>query len=230
MALPTIESPTFEVTIPGRNQVTKFRPFLVKEDKLLTLAAESGEVTEMVNACIQVVNNCSLGNVDAREMAMYQLQWTFLELRKRSIGGVQTYALTCGECKNKINYDMNIDDFEIRGTIESDRKEIKVNEQVSIILRYPKCLQQADLPQMSDADILRACMESIINGEESINPEDETVSDLDEFIDSLPLNVLEEAEEFFSGMPFLAHNIEFKCNRCGKDNIAIINGYEHFFA
>ena len=230
MALPIIDAPTFELNIPGRSTATVFRPFLVKEDKLLTLAAESGETSEMVNACIQVVNNCSLGEIDAKELAMYQLQWTFLELRKRSIGELQNYVLSCGGCKNKINYEMSVSEFEIKGDTESDRKEIKVNEDISLVIRYPKCTEQAEIADMSDAEILRVCMESITNGEENINPAEESAEELDDFIDSLPLSVVEEAEKFFTEMPFLAHNIEYTCKACNKENFVVINGYEHFFA
>ena len=83
MTLPIIDTPTFNLTIPGTKEEIKFRPFLVKEDKILTLASTSDELEDMVDACIQVVTNCSSGKLDAAKLAMYQLQWVFLELRKK---------------------------------------------------------------------------------------------------------------------------------------------------
>jgi len=229
MALPIIESPTFEVTIPGRNQVTTFRPFLVKEDKLLTLAAESGEHKEMVNACIQVVNNCSLENVDAREMAMYQLQWTFLEIRKRSVGELQSFSLTCGECNTVIPYELNVNEFKIEGNMTTDTKEIKISDEVSIVLKYPRCIDQDSISDMDDVEVIRSCLESINNGEETINPKDESIEALDVFIESLPVKVIQEAAEFFDSMPYLGHELTYKCKKCDKNNYILINGYEHFF-
>lgn len=229
MALPTIETPTFELKIPGRKDSITFRPFLVKEDKLLTLAAESGEIEDMVGACVQVVNNCAMGSLDAKDLAMYQLQWLFLELRKRSIGGIQNFTLTCGGCKEKVAYEMDVGEFKVMGDTSSDTKVIKLNKDLSFTLKYPSCSLQGQLPNMSDEEVIKTCMTSIVNGDETINPRDETADSLEEFIENLPIHVIKEAEEFFAEMPFLGHEITYKCKKCEKENFILINGYEHFF-
>lgn len=229
MALPIIDVPTFDLKIPGTKETVSFRPFLVKEDKLLTLASEGEDMAEMISACMQIVQNCSFGKVDPKKLAMYQLQWVFLELKKKSIGVVQNFSLKCGGCETVIPYEMNLDEFKVIGDSSSENKRIKVNNEVSFVLKYPSCELQGLLKDMTDVEVLQACLISIENGDEVINTKDESVEDLTQFIESLPLSVIEDAEVFFKDMPFIGHEVEYTCPKCSRENFILINGYEHFF-
>jgi len=123
MALPIIDVPTFDLKVPGIKEKIKFRPFLVKENKILTLAAASEIIEDMYSACCQVIENCSFGELNSKDLAMYQIQWIFIRLRSKSIGDTQSFILSCGKCENKINYDMNLSDFEIVGDYETSEKK-----------------------------------------------------------------------------------------------------------
>lgn len=229
MALPVIDSPTFELEIPGIENKYKFRPFLVKEDKLLTLASASEDFKEMVNACMQVVQNCCLDTLDVKNLAMYQLQWIFLKLKSKSIGDLQSFSLKCGSCDDILNYEMDINDFKIIGDTEKNEKIIKITESTGICLKYPSIELQASETELTDIDLLLNCIDYIYNEEEVIKPSEESPEEVLNFVESFPLDVYEEITVFFANIPTIGHTIEYDCRNCETKNRILINGYEHFF-
>tara|TARA_R110002153_G_scaffold227229_1_gene380005 strand:- start:2076 stop:2768 length:693 start_codon:yes stop_codon:yes gene_type:complete len=229
MALPTIDVPTFDIEIPGMKGKVKFRPFLVKENKILTLATASDSSEEMYNACCQVINNCSLGSIEAEKLAMFQIQFIFLKLREKSIGNTQEFTLKCGKCDEVINYTMDINEFELVGDPDVTEQKLEINGEVGIVLKYPSAEVQLSQKELSDTEILLNSIEYIYDGEEVIRPEEETAEEMVAFIDSLPVNILNEAAKFFTNIPTLIHKIEYTCVKCETKNKVMVNGYEHFF-
>jgi hypothetical protein len=229
MTLPTIDVPTFDIEIPGLKGKVKFRPFLVKENKILTLATASENSDEMYNACCQVIENCSLGKLEANKLAMFQIQFIFLKLREKSIGNTQEFTLKCGKCDDLINYTMDLNEFKLVGDPTVTEKKIEINSEVGIVLKYPSAEVQLAQKELSDTEILLNSIEYIYNGEEVIRPEEETVEEMIDFIDGLPVNILNEAADFFSKIPTLLHKIEYTCVKCETKNEVVVNGYEHFF-
>ena len=229
MALPVIDVPTFELNIPGISKPLKFRPFLVKEDKLLTLAVASEDYKEMFNTCKQVVNNCCMEDIDVNSLAMYQLQWTFLKLKERSIGSLQSFTLKCGGCEDLINYDMDINDFEIQGNTEESTKKIEINETTGFLLKYPSAELEIEEADLTDIELLINCIEYVYTDEEVTYPKDVETSELINFVEDLPLDVYQKSSDFFASLPVLTHEINYKCKKCENENAIIINGYEHFF-
>jgi hypothetical protein len=229
MALPAIDVPTFELTIPGIKNAQKFRPFLVKEDKLLTLAVAGEDVRDMLLACQQVVSNCCMGDIDVNSLAMYQLQWIFLRLKGKSIGNVQTFTLQCGGCQDRINYDMDIEDFVIQGNTEESIKKIEITDTTGIVLKYPSAEIEASESKLTDIDLLINCIEYVYDAEEVTYPKDVESSELLSFIESLPLDVYKQAADFFATLPVLTHQVDYECKKCETPNSISINWYEHFF-
>jgi len=229
MALPVIDVPTFELDVPGIKGKIKFRPFLVKENKILTLATASEETADMYSACCQVVENCSLGKIEAKSLAMYQLQWIFLQLRSKSVGNIQSFILSCGKCEGQINYDMDLTEFQVIGDPEIVEQKIELSEDTGIMLKYPSAEVQMNEKELTDIEILLNSIDYVYQGEEIIKPEEETIEEMIEFIDSLPISVLEEAAKFFQNIPSLIHKVDYTCTECDTKNTTVINGYEHFF-
>ena len=125
---------------------------------------------------------------------------------------------------------MDISNFKVMGNTESDSLKIKINDDIILLLKYPRCELQSKLSEMTDVEIIKECLDRIYVGdEEVILPKEESPEELEEFIESLPLSILREAEEFYSTMPFLGHQIDYTCKNCNKENFILINGYEHFF-
>lgn len=229
MALPIIDVPTFELEIPGIDKKFKFRPFLVKENKILTLAGASEDVQEMFSACCQIITNCSYGKVDCSKLAMYQIQWLFLQLRSKSIGTTQSFTLKCGNCQDSINYEMEIDAFEIIGNKDRTQLKLEINETVGMLIKYPTAELQMKLEELDDTEILIKCIDHIYDGDGIVKPEDETKEEMIEFIDNLPIELIEKASSFFAELPSLAHKVEYTCQECETKNEIVINGYDNFF-
>lgn len=229
MALPKVTVPEFELEIPGIKEKATFRPFLVKEHKLLTLALESGEIPDQVSAIKQVIKNCCNGKLKVEDLALYQLQWIFLKLKSKSVGDTQAFVLTCGGCQNKINYDMNLNDFEIAGNIEESSKKIELSADSGIVFKYPSASVQANSGNMKDEEVVYSCIDYIYDSEEVTRPEDISKEELMEWLDELPMNITEKIGNFFENIPALGHKVEYTCNECNTNNVVSINGYEHFF-
>ena len=229
MALPIIDVPTFNVEIPGIKGSIRFRPFLVKENKILTLASASENVEEMYDACCQVISNCSFGTVDAESLAMFQLQSVFIKLREKSIGNTQEFVLKCGKCEDSLSYNMDLTEFKLAGDPSVQEKKIELDDSVGIMLKYPSAKVQLTQDELSDTDILLNSIDYIYNGEDIIKPEEETAEEMIEFIDNLSMSALDEAAQFFQKIPTLIHKINYKCTKCETENNIVINGYDHFF-
>jgi len=228
MALPRIDVPKFEVTLPGTTDIIKCRPFLVRESKILTLAVESEDKVGMLSACKQVVENCTEG-LDVENLPLHKLQWLFLKLREKSVGEIQGLELMCGSCQTIVNYDMKINDFDFIGNIESETKKILINESAGFVLKYPSPEIQMKMEKMNESEILSSCIEYIFDDEEITRPNNDNIEEIVDFLESLTLEKYREAEEFLASLPTIANEVAWDCNNCKKHNVIVINGYEHFF-
>ena len=228
MALPILETPTFELTIPSTKETFKFRPFLVKEEKLLMLAAESGEFKGMVEACQQVVTNCSFGEIDGANQTMFDLQYLFINVRKESVGETQDFTLTCGGCQKQTPYQLNLSDMEVKGLDEVGNNKIGITDNMGLVLRYPSSSILAET-ELNDYDVIAGCIDYVYTEEETISTKDESKEEIGNFIDSLPISAMNEIREYFDTMPLVEYVVDYKCKDCGHENKISINGAEHFF-
>jgi len=227
--LPKIETPLFDFSIPSTGEVKKFRPFLVKEEKVLMLASEGGEYKDMISACEQVVSNCCLEEIDVENLSIFDLQHLFMRLKEKSTGETQDFQLICGGCKETMKYTLQLSDVQVQGLEEAPEKIIKINEDVAIELQYPNAKVILDTDETDDTAIVHHCLVKVFNGEEVLQIKDETPENIVEFIDNLPLDVFEKIQSFFNKMPRVEHIVEYACPSCGFENRISINGYEHFF-
>ncbi len=229
--LPKIETPTFDFNIPSTGEVKKFRPFLVKEEKVLMLASEGGEYKDMISACEQVVSNCSLEELDVDKLTVFDLQHLFMRLKEKSTGETQDFTLICGGCKEQINYSLQLADVKVQGLDDIPDNIIKINDDVAIELQYPNARVIMEANEEDDTAIVKHCLVKVYNQEEVLQVKDESTEHIEEFIDNLPLDVFEKVQSFFNKMPRVEHLVEYKCHNeeCGFENRISINGYEHFF-
>jgi hypothetical protein len=230
MGLPTIETPTFKLEIPSSKKEMKFRPFLVKEEKILTLASEAGDASEMVEACQQVVSNCSFGELDVEEIPMFDLQWIFLQLRSKSVSELQEFNLICGHCSANLPWQVNLNDFKLVGLEEEANRKIEIDDKNGIVLKYPSAKTMGKAESLQDDELILECVECIYSEDEVWEAKDIDYKELIEYIDNMPVNTLSKVKEFFENVPLLGHTIDFKCPKCEGQNSVNINGYEHFFA
>ena len=135
--LPKIDTPIFSFTQPSTGKDIRFRPFVVKEEKILMLANDGGEPADMVQAAQQVVQNCCVDDIDVREFTLFDLQYLFIKIKSKSTGEIQSYNLGCGKCKEKVGYDLNLDDLKVTGLDDDVESFVKVSETVGIQLKWP---------------------------------------------------------------------------------------------
>ena len=231
MALPKIDTPIHEGIVASTGQKVRFRPFKVKEEKILMLAAEGGEYAEMVNACAQIVGNCC-EEVEAFTLPLFDLQDLFLQIRSQSHGANADFRLYCGneECNEILNYTMDLKEFKITGLEDRPDSLIKVpGEEMAIKLRYPGADVGALIDKMQDVEVISKCIEYVADGEETFSMQEESEEEITRFVEDLPLDTFNEIRAFFDKMPMLEHEVEWCCKACGNENKVQINGYDHFF-
>lgn len=225
--LPKIDTPIFSFTQPSTGKDIRVRPFVVKEEKILMLANDGGEPADMVQAAQQVVQNCCIDDVDVKEFTLFDLQYLFIKIKGKSTGEIQSYNLGCGKCNEKVGYDLNLDELQVSGLDEDVESFVKVSDTVGIQLKWPTA--ELVLAGQDDSTIVAMCIDHVIDGEEVLDIKQETVDDVIEFIESLPLNVYTKITEYFRKMPRIEHTLEFTCPKCSEENYVVISGYEHFF-
>ena len=229
MTLPRIETPMFEGNLASTGELIKFRPFLVKEEKILMLATESDEFKDMVNACAQIVTNCCDEKIEGHQLTMFDLQDLFLKIRAKSVGEVADFTLTCGECEKPTPYALNLEDMKVSGLENPPDGFIKINEEMGVKLRWPTALVAAEAEELTDDELVAKCIDYVVDGEETFSVENESVEEISSFIEDLPIDVMDKMRAFFQQMPRIEHTVEYKCPHCESDNAISINGYEHFF-
>ena len=239
MALPKINVPTFEMTVPSTDQKVTYRPFLVKEEKVLLMALEGKDHKETARALKQIINNCCIDDVDVDKLAPFDLEYFFLLLRAKSIGETIDLTYKCQnkkgktDCTNVLEFSVNIDDIKVIKNPEHTNK-IGLTDTVGIMMKYPALENIID--QNFDTDSLDDILEVIINCMESIYDEnavykmkDTDNSETVEFLEGLTQTQFTKIKAFFDTMPKVAYKETIECKKCKKDNKIEIEGMQNFF-
>lgn len=232
MPLPRIETPTYELTLPSSGQKIPYRPFLVKEEKILLIAMESEDETQIIKSIETIINNCLHDDkIKSEDMAMFDIEYVFLQLRSKSKGEVVDLNFDCEVCNNPIAFSINLNDVEVQRTEGHDCK-IPLSDGIGVIMRYPNMnlKQILDKEQSEVENIFESlvyCLETIYDGDKVYSAKDQTQEELTEFFDSLPENEFAKIQEFFTTMPKLSHDIVLECKfKTGKGKNAKVCGHK----
>jgi len=233
MALPKLMHPVFELRVPSTKQMVKFRPFLVKEEKLMLMAKQSGEQQDIINVIKQVIINCDLENViKADELSSFDLEILFLKLRAKSVSEEIVVSYNDPEDEKTYTFNINIDEIDVFNNPDHTNI-IKLSDTSGIVMKYPSASLMSDVITKDDVtDILffmiRGCMDQYFDGDNIVLFKDNKVEDIDKFIESLPTSTLKEFEKFFDTMPKLYHKIEYT-NEKGTKREVELKSIEDFF-
>lgn len=225
--------PTFELIIPSTKQKARFRPFLVKEEKLLLMAKQSGEENDIINVIQQIITNCDVDSVvKADELASFDLEILFLKLRAKSVGEEIQIGYTDPEDEKQYTFKINIDDVNVTENKEHSNI-IKLSGTSGISMRYPNARMLSDVvSQDGVADILfymiRGCIDTYFDGDNVVYFKQSKQEEVDAFIEDLPSSVLQSFEKFFDTMPKLYHKIEYT-NEKGTTREIELKSIEDFF-
>ena len=238
MALPKLVTPTYELTIPSTGKEVSYRPFLVKEEKILLMALDSEDNREQVKAIRQIMNNCILDDVNTNDLPMFDLEYIFLQLRSKSVGEVVSLEFNCEGCGTPIQLDIDISKIEIKKTPGHTNK-VEISDEIGMILNYPKMdvislMGGEDLEDNKKSfDILLnmivGCVDSIYDNDQVYKSEDSTPEEMKEFLLNLSQTQFEKINQFFETMPKLEHQVNVTCNKCDYKEERTIQGMQSFF-
>ena len=232
MALPKIDLPIFELTLPSNGEKVKYRPFTVKEEKILLVAQESKDQTQEVLATKQVVNNC-LMDKDVSDLAMFDLEYILLTLRSRSVDNTIVFNIIDPESKENVSLTL---DLEAVSLLRDDKhsNEVAINGDYKLFLKYPTIDQYVAISAIDVNDplvnyyIMISCLDYVASEDEVHYFKDHTKEEVDSFMEEVSGEVLKKIQNFFETMPRLRHELKYT-NKNGKEQTFVIEGMRTFF-
>ena len=236
MALPKLTTPTYELEIPSTDEKIKYRPFLVKEEKILMLAMESKETKDITQAVKDIVSECTFNKVDISNMPMFDVEYIFLQIRSKSVGEVSKLKLLCPDDK-KTYADVELDLNEVKVQVGDDHtNKIELTKDMGMIMTYPtidsfKDSGIRDINASNMLDVISGCIMQIYekNGEKVYDPKDQTKKELTEFVEQLDTKQFKDVQKFFETMPKLKHEIKLKNPKTKKESKITLTGLNDFF-
>ena len=237
MPLPTIVTPTFELNLPSNGKKIKYRPFLVKEEKILILAIESNSIKDISRAIKDVLKNCILTkNVKIDELPTFDIEYLFLNIRSRSIGESIELIVTCpDDGETKVQTKIYIDEIEVKKD-ENHSLDIKLDSTYTMRLKYPSLDQFIDdnfnfddVTKDNSFDFIASCIDIVFSDEEAWEAKDCTKKELIDFVERLDSNQFKQIETFFDTMPKLSHQIEVENPKTKVKSTVMLEGLASFF-
>lgn len=235
MALPKIDSPIFNVTVPYVNIDLKMRPYKMKEEKILLIAQQSEDPQQMVIAMMQVINNCIVeGELDIESLPSFVVEYLLLQLRKQSVGNSIKLKFEDLEDNQEYEFDINLEDINIRFN-EDHTDSIELTEDIGLLMKYPSISDAAGMIRDGQNEVeqtfstIKFCIDKVFTEDEVIEFQDHSDDEKDEFIDQFTQEQLEKLMQFFETMPSLSHTITYK-NSLDNERKIELNGVADFFS
>lgn len=230
--LPKIDHPLFELTLPTSQQKVRFRPYTTKEQKILLIAKQMDEPQAKLDAIKQILNNTIQDKINVDDLPMVDMEYAFLKIRAKSVNNISKLAFRDREDDNVYHFEIDLDKIEVQHT-EGHTNKIMINSDLGIIMKYPNVKMILALRESTNEvdvsfDLIRRCIETVFDTEDvyifSENTEEEQI----EFIESLPVEVFDRINDFFTSMPKLKHEMEYK-NKKGSEIKIVLKGLDDFF-
>ena len=238
MPLPKIATPTYELVIPSTGKKIKYRPFLVKEEKVLVIAMESEDLSQIVNAVKDVIKACIITRgVKVEELSTFDIEYLFLNIRGKSVGEEVEVLITCpDDGVTKVPVLINLDEIQVQFD-DSHSKDIKLDDNLTLRMRYPSmeefvknnfAVSEVNLDETFN--VIMSSIEQIYSEEESWMASDSTTKELKEFVEQMNTKQFQDIETFFSTMPKLSHTVKVKNPNTGVTNTITLEGLASFFS
>ena len=243
MALPKLDTPTYNLTIPSTKKKIKFRPFLVREEKILLMANEGADVEEQVDAAKQIIANCIITKgVKIESLATFDIEYLFVNIRSKSVGNVVQLNYKREGCTNKtedgtptqcdVRFDINLDNVEIENNEEHTNK-VQLTDTIGVIMKYPDFRMLNGIQNLNTFEdtmkMLKNCIEYIYDGDEVYDIADSDDEEVSEFLESLSQMQFQKINTFFETMPQCVTDANVKCPDCGWTNTFKLRGITDFF-
>jgi len=237
MALPSVEVPRYELTLPSQDVKVQFRPFLVKEEKILLMAMESKDNKEIVSATKEILKACTFEKLDIENLPMFDIEYILLQVRSKSIGEVAKFRVLCPDDKETLTnveidlstINVNVDDEHTNKVVVDEKRNL------GLVLNYPTLkISQAgfdvdDKDVDTVFDVIVSCIDHIYEGDKIYPAKDSTKEELKNFIESLSQEVFKNVKRFFDTMPQLLHEIEVENPKTKVKSKITFKGLQDFF-
>jgi len=239
MPLPKINTPTYELVLPSSNRKVKYRPFLVREEKLLIIALESEDLKQITTAVIDVLNSCILTKgTKVEKMATFDIEYLFLNVRAKSVGEqVEVNVICPDDGETTVQMPIDIDAIKVQKNKEHT-DIVKLDDDISLKLKYPSLTEfissNFDADSTNDVDttmhMITSCIDIIYNAEESWKASESTTKELQDFVEQLNTKQFKDIENFFNTMPKLSHTLKVTNPNTDVENEVVLEGLASFFS
>jgi len=237
MTLPSVETPRYELTLPSTDKVVQFRPFLVKEEKVLLVAMESNNNTEIINATKEILNACTFEKLEIEKLPIFDIEYIFLQIRAKSVGEIAKFKMLCPDDKSTY-VDVEVDLTKVNVQVDDTHTNnivIDENRKLGVVFNYPTLemtkagfnIDETDINTLFD--IMTTSIDHIYEGEKVYPARDSTKEELKTFLESLPQKTFEKIKTFFETMPQLKHTVEVENPKTKVKSTIDLKGIRDFF-
>jgi len=236
MALPIVETPRYELTLPSQETKVQYRPFLVKEEKMLYIALESGDEKEMQTATKEILKSVTFDKLNVEELPTFDVEYIFLQVRAKSVGEIAKFKIICPDDKETYGdvevdlskVEVQVDDAHTNNIVLDDKRKL------GVVMKYPnmKVLYSQEFKSLKYEDIISliiGCVEYIYEGEKNYPVSESTREELKDFFESLPQEQFGKIRKFFESMPRLRHETKVKNPKTGVESKITFSGLQDFF-
>ena len=236
MALPRLnENSQYELTIPSKKQIVQYRPFLVKEQKVLLIAYESQDRRQILNAMLNTIEACLKEPLNVKALSTFDVDYMFTQIRAKSVGETSDILIGCTECETQNEVKINLEEIKI--DVGETNNLIQLTDKISVRMRFPNydyfISNDVLMGESTQSEQLMAlvvsCLDAVETGDERISMQDESEEEIMGFLDSLTSEQFEKIAQFTLDLPKLEHEIAFNCKDCGADNKRTLRGIDDFF-
>lgn len=232
MALPKLnDTPQYELEVPSTGKKVKYRPYLVKEEKVLLLAFETQDQKQMMNAMVNTILACVEENLEKSSLTTFDVEYMFLQIRGKSVGETASVGLKCSECENVEEIDINLEEITI------EKKElsniVELTNDIYLEMKYPSFVEVTDVvgedreESAIAFDMIEKSIDAVVSGDERIS--DFKKEEIVEFVESMTSSQLELVSRFIREIPSLRKQIDFTCSECSHENNITLEGISDFF-
>ena len=237
MALPRLnELPQYELVIPSTQERVKYRPFLVKEQKVLILALESQEQRQVLHAILNCIDACVEG-INTSTLATFDVEYIFTQIRTKSVGESTKIISKCFKCEEDNTITIDLEKVKLENEIDVKKKSVKLTNDITVELEYPTYADFLKNTSSNESAIdmvftlMGSCIEAVvINDEERVSIKDESVAEVETFINSLNTEQFEKLRDFVDNIPKITLDIDYECKSCGESNNKKLEGLNDFFS
>ena len=237
MALPKLDVPIYELTVPSTDEKIKYRPFLIKEEKILLIAMESGQNEDVIQGVKQIVSECTFNKLKLGNMPMFDVEYIFLQIRSKSVGEVSKLKILCrDDGETYANVEVDLTEIEVQVNDDHTNK-IELTDEMGVIMKYPtidsfSTAGISDITADNMLDVIVTCIDKIYDkkGEEVYDSKDSSKKELMDFVEGMNTTQFQDVQAFFDSMPKLRHEITVVNPKTKTENIVALSGLNDFFA